>query len=601
MSESTLPPDGTGTPAPAPEFAPEFAPEPVALSVEADRLADADPAVEGPAADGDVIESPPRSRRPLAAVLTAVAVVLAVLLGGGAFALARMWNGPVGTLPEDLVPGSVAAFARIDLSPGIGQRVKVEALLRKAGGNAPTSFDQTKRDIFADLGAPIGYDDVAAWFDDRAGVALWADPDRDGNAVTLAVLSSRDDKKARTALDAAQRRAGTDRIGFVAGDGHVLLAFGGEDLQQVATAAAAAAKKAPLSKEPAFTSAVAKLPAGQPGLTWADLARATVLQQAFIASALEDEGLDEEDLPADPVALPQVKGTLVVGVQAADDGIEVRARVSGAAGLPLTGAATGTDALAQLGALSGDATAAAVAAGPLGDLSILGDPGFLLTSVLFPMAMFAGVPDGALDPDILPPGADFDSVVTLPPDVNLSDPEAVRKYIQEHPELFGEHGEGSVTIMGGRTPTVTAEGMRKGTDALAKAVTTATSVSVTVSGSAPTDNAPGEPVQIDLRLADAAAAKRAQADLSELLKVSGTTCEVRDEHVILRTKTYVAGTKGTLADSARFRAATAGGVPGATAAFYVDGERSGGPGKAVGGTVGRDGADTVVLARILVG
>ena len=154
---------------------------------------------------GDVIESPaPRTRRPLALALTAAAVVLVVLLGGGALAAARWWNGPVGTLPEDLVPGSVAAFARIDLSPGIGQRLKVEALLRRSGGSGTKSIDDAKHDIFGDPDAPIGYDDIASWFDDRAGIAMWADPQDTGKPVTLLVLSSRDDAKARTALTAAQ-------------------------------------------------------------------------------------------------------------------------------------------------------------------------------------------------------------------------------------------------------------------------------------------------------------------------------------------------------------------------------------------------------------
>ncbi|WP_327005863.1 hypothetical protein OHA72_00390 [Dactylosporangium sp. NBC_01737] len=549
-----------------------------------------------PAVVGDVIESPPRSRRPLAAVLTAVAVVVVVLLGGGAFALARMWNGPVGTLPEDLVPGSVAAFARIDLAPGIGQRVKVEALLRKAGGGSK-SFDDTKRDIFADLGAPIRYDDVASWFDDRAGVALWADPDRDGKAVTLAVLSSRDDKKARTALDAAQRRAGTDSIGFVAGDGSVLLAFGGKDLQRVATAAAAAAKKAPLSKEPAFTSAVAKLPAGQPGLAWADLARATVLQQAVVATALEEEDLGDE---AGPIPLPDVKGTLVVGVQAADDGIEIRARVSGAAGLPLTGAATGTDALAQLGALAADATAAGVAAGPLGDLTVLGGSEFLLTSSLFPLVFLGGaVTPGDVELDAPPPGFDPDTAIELPPDVDPTDPESLHKYLEEHPEVLA--GGTVRRILPPGAATAGTEALRKGSEALTKALTGAASVSFTVAGPAGPDDAPGGPLLIDLRLADAATAKQLQTDLAGLLKAGGTVCEVREEHVILRTKTYAAG-KGTLADSPRFKAATTGGVPGATAAFYLDGERGdAAPAKAVGVTVGRDGTDTVVMARILIG
>src|SRR4051812_10136062 len=64
----------------------------------------------------------PGSRRRLAATLVAAGVAVAVLIAGGAFAVMRMWKGPTGALPEDATPASVAAFARINLTPGLGQR-----------------------------------------------------------------------------------------------------------------------------------------------------------------------------------------------------------------------------------------------------------------------------------------------------------------------------------------------------------------------------------------------------------------------------------------------------------------------------------------------
>ena len=475
---------------------------------------------------GDVIESPaPRTRRPLALALTAAAVVLVVLLGGGALAAARWWNGPVGTLPEDLVPGSVAAFARIDLSPGIGQRLKVEALLRRSGGSGTKSIDDAKHDIFGDPDAPIGYDDIASWFDDRAGIAMWADPQDTGNPVTLLVLSSRDDAKARTALTAAQLKRGTDQLGFVVGDGRALLAIDGKNLQQRATAAVAAAKKAPLSKAPAFTSAVAKLPKDQPGLVWADLARVTELQEAYLDAAADEEGFDEEAFEFAPILPPVAKGILVAGVQAGDDAFELRARVSGGEGLPLTGTgspAAGTDALALLGALPAGATVAGVVGGPLGDTSsLVGDAGSLLSTMLFPLSMFIGFSGEGFDPNELPPGTDTDTdtEVTLPPDVDPNDIEAVKKYFREHPELLV--GGGGITVMRPGVPKVDPEALRKGSEALAKAVSTATSVSFTLAGSAEAAGEPGEGLQIDLRLADATAAKHLQADLAELLKAGG--------------------------------------------------------------------------------
>jgi hypothetical protein len=109
------------------------------------------------------------------------------------------------------------------------------------------------------------------------------------------------------------------------------------------------------------------------------------------------------------------------------------------------------------------------------------------------------------------------------------------------------------------------------------------------------------PVLIDLQLADAAAAKQFQTDLADLAKISETTCEQHDDHVTLRAKSYTGGT-GKLADSSLFKEAMADGVAKPTGAVYIDGKTVGdtGPLKAIGVTTGKDGADTVILARIVI-
>jgi hypothetical protein len=170
-----------------------------------------------------------------------------------------------------------------------------------------------------------------------------------------------------------------------------------------------------------------------------------------------------------------------------------------------------------------------------------------------------------------------------------NDPAVVEKYIREHPELV-EKGPGGV-------PT----DMEQLSSALTTGLGSAKTVSFTVAGK--TNEGTGQaPLLLDLQLADAAAAKKLQADLADLGKLSETTCEQHDDHVALRAKGFAAGT-GKLADSPLFKEAMAGGVAKPSSAVYLDGKQvvsDDGPVKAIGVTAGKDGADTVFLARIVI-
>ncbi|HTJ39690.1 MAG TPA: hypothetical protein VL738_41260 [Dactylosporangium sp.] len=557
---------------------------------------------------------PSRPRRRLAVTLTAAGVVLAVLAGGAAYAMKRLWDEPTGTLPEDMVPASAAAFARVNLSPGLGQRVKFEELLRKTRGGAGKQLDDVKRDLFKDLRAPVAYEDVAPWFDDRLGVALWAAPAQPGRAVTLIVASAKDAGKARTTLDAAQRRRGTDKLGFVVAGGYALVAVSDDGSQAAADAAAAEAKKSPLSRDAGFRSAIATLPADQPAIGWADLAKANrltpQLQEAYEARLAQDSplgvlggsgelvpfgdlgelayGPTPSGAPTSSTAAPSgpvldVKGVAVLGVQAGDDGLDARLRLIGFEGLPLGTDAAPSDVLSALGTLSGDASAAGVAAGPLGDLGAALGPnaGYL------PLSLF-----GALDFRSLAAPEDMPAFT--------GDPDEIEKYLQEHPELFeNDNGDGTFSIR-----TVVPLGGVVDPDAIATTLTSALgsakAVSFTVAGKA--DEASMElPVQLDLRMADAAAAKQLAQSLAELAKISKAKVEQHEDHVVLRSGAYVGGASH-LADSALFQRAMAGGVAHPGVAVYVGGgAMAGGPVQAVGVTAGREGADAVLHARFVIG
>ncbi|WP_426510579.1 hypothetical protein ACPPVO_07835 [Dactylosporangium sp. McL0621] len=548
-------------------------------------------------------EAPVRSRRRLALVLGTAAVIVAVVAAGAAYAVKQRWDKPTGALPEDRLPASVAAFARVNLTPGLGQRVKFEELLRRASG-APAQVDGLERELFEGLRTPITYADVAPWFDDRIGVAMWAAPAHPDRAVTLVVASATDDKKARTSLETLQRKRGTDRIGFVVEDGYVLVAVGELDAQDAAAAAADEAKRAPLAKDAAFRSAIGTLPGDQPVIGWADLPRATKLEpdlsEAFLgelpgAEVLGQYGGPVPSAASGPPASPSagagrpaldLSGVAVVGLQAADDALEATVRLIGVDGLPLGTDAGRTDVVNALGALSGDASAAGVLAGPIGDpAKLLGpDAGALL------LGLFGTVMPGAVP--IMIDGS--------PPNRVISDGE-LEQYLREHPEIFGElpPGELESIEIGGLEGLQPLPNLGKLTERLSSGVGAAQAVSFTVAGKAD-EQTQAEPLLLDLRMADAGAAARMRDEVAtDLTKISKVTCEQHEDHVVLRSAAYTGGTS-RLADNPLFQRAMAGAVASPVAAVYLAGSSVGDPFRAVGVTAGRAGADTVLHARLVL-
>ncbi|GAA3457507.1 hypothetical protein [Dactylosporangium matsuzakiense] len=536
-------------------------------------------------------DAPARPRRRLGLVLGAVAGVVAVLAAGTAYAVMQRWEKPSGALPEEWLPGSVAAFARINLSPSLGQRVKFEKLLRKSAGGP--QLEDVKREAFEQLEAPIAYSDVAPWFDDRIAVALWAAPAHPNRPVTLVAASAKDAKKAQESLAALQQKRGTDRVGFVVADGYVLMAFDDLDAQGSATAAAAETKRAPLSQNGVFRTSVGTLPGDQPLLGWADLAAASRLSpeidEEYAAELRAGVGGDLGAGPSAGPALtdvrpfPELNGVAVVGVHAADDALEATVRLIGVDGLPGSTPQGKTDVVNALGALAGDASAAGVLAGPIGDLSkLLGaDVGYL------PLGMFGALHLAPLTQD-------------APSEFTLDDGE-LQKYIDEHPEIFQDlENGGSVKIIdpGELKALQPATELDKLAGSLGSGLGAAQTVTFAVAGKSG-DESVGAPLLLDLRMADAATAARTRQELADLTKVSKTTVEQHDEHVVVRSPAY-AGATSRLADNPLFKRAMAGAVASPVAAAYFTGDSIGGPVQALGVTAERAGADMVLHARLIL-
>jgi Protein of unknown function (DUF3352) len=291
------------------------------------------------------VSAPPARRRGRAPVIIASAVVLVLLMGAAAVAGAYVWFGWGATQPEQVLPSSTAAFARIDLSPGLGQRLKVEQLARKfpRHGDA-TQVDDLRRSIIEGLNLqPLDFDaDVRPWFADRVGYALWGYDTKQG-VCTLTALASKDDAKAATALAKVREHREDDRFGYAFLDGYAVTAScPATGAQVMAEAAVAAAKTSSLAQRASFASAVAELPAGQLALGWVDLSAIPTLMASLGERTPVTAGLDK------------LAGQLVFGARAVDNGVEVRYRWQG-----LTSIKAGRDVLADLGALPGNTVLAA--------------------------------------------------------------------------------------------------------------------------------------------------------------------------------------------------------------------------------------------------
>jgi hypothetical protein len=280
-----------------------------------------------------------RSRKLLVGV---IALVVALIAGGAAIAGAYIWYGWGTTEPEAVLPGSVSAYLRADFSPGLGQRLAVQNLAKrfprdKGGGDDIVA--KMQQGLVSGLFPSLDFDkDVAPWLGPRIGTGLWAPGGAPARPCTIAALASKDDAKATAALakDTGLTYAFTKGYAVIsrcsAPDGS-------------ASAAVAAGRSRSLADHGGFADALASLPSGQAVVAWADLASL----QSLVSSAFSDSlGGTVTVTPSGPATA----GTVIVAAKASDDGAEIALRLH----LPGSPASVTSNALGQLGALSGNST-----------------------------------------------------------------------------------------------------------------------------------------------------------------------------------------------------------------------------------------------------
>lgn len=288
---------------------------------------------------------PPRRRRHRKAII--IGLVAALLISGTGVAAAYVWYGWGTTEPEDVLPGTVAAFARVDLSPGLGQKLAIEHLAAKFPKPSTASSDdaaeQAKQNLVTRFLSPLNYStDIEPWLGARIGVAAWTPPGRGSDPCPVLALESKDDAKAKAALSRV------DGATAATSNGYAILA---ECQGATADNVVAAAKTQTLSANSAFSSQLDALPQDQAIVGWVNLAGL-----ASLAGTLGGDFGDEFGGGIDPnatAALPDID--LIVGMKATDDGLELRFRVHSAATTDTSdiGAA---DAISALGNLPGGTT-----------------------------------------------------------------------------------------------------------------------------------------------------------------------------------------------------------------------------------------------------
>jgi hypothetical protein len=250
---------------------------------------------------------PAKSRRGL--VIGVTAAVLAVVAGAAVWATTALSGG--GTQPDSVVPRSTFAYVKVDLDPAAGQKLAARAFfgkfpdLKDEAADAETVFDDLLAAVVKD--DDLDYErDVRPWFDRRAAVTAF--PGKAESTSIVAALRSKDDGKARAALDRVVARAkadGTD-VAYRITKGYVMVGQ-----QAVVDEAVRLAAEETLAGNETYRADVDRLDGDQIAVAWADLS-ATV-------DAILDEIPFGSVLPAD-----QAKGRLVAGLRLTNDYAELQ-------------------------------------------------------------------------------------------------------------------------------------------------------------------------------------------------------------------------------------------------------------------------------------
>ena len=267
----------------------------------------------------DVISvNPPAPKRRLGLLVGIGAVILATVATAGIYAAAQLSGG--GTQPEELVPATAFAFAKIDLDPAANQKIAVNELANHfpdaPKGTADDVLQRFVREAFKEVDE-VDYDaDIKPWLDKRVGLAGFVDAA--GKAHPLGVVQSKDDAKARVAMD--KLVAGEQDVAYTIDRGYVLIS----DTQAAADEAKTESAKASLDGNDTYQADVDLLDGDQILVGWADVKRSF---DVFTKEAGDLTPLDLSKLPS--FITDRITGRFVAGLHAEKGYLELAGRSIG--------------------------------------------------------------------------------------------------------------------------------------------------------------------------------------------------------------------------------------------------------------------------------
>jgi hypothetical protein len=271
----------------------------------------------------EAVEASPTPRKRRLPLLIGVAVLALVVIGGAAFAAARLWTSP-SVNPAERLPSDVVFYMDVNLDPGRDQTSRLIDLLDKFDAlDDATDIDAVLSDVLERLDLDgVDAEDLSGWLGTRAAAAVWLDPANEDFTVALA-FASRDDDAARDGL-ANILEASDEEFGYVVDDGLAVLALTPEsDPQERAEELIADGLATPLAEDANF----------QADLAWLDDQLAIMWMNFNEIGAVAEDIMAMSDVP-DGFSFEELYGaygmeSAVVGVQATDAGIEVRFRTDG--------------------------------------------------------------------------------------------------------------------------------------------------------------------------------------------------------------------------------------------------------------------------------
>jgi len=271
----------------------------------------------------EAVEASPTPRKRRLPLLIGVAVLALVVIGGAAFAAARLWTSP-SVNPAERLPSDVVFYMDVNLDPGRDQTSRLIDLLDKFDAlDDATDIDAVLSDVLERLDLDgVDAEDLSGWLGTRAAAAVWLDPANEDFTVALA-FASRDDDAARDGL-ANILEASDEEFGYVVDDGLAVLALTPEsDPQERAEELIADGLATPLAEDANF----------QADLAWLDDQLAIMWMNFNEIGAVAEDIMAMSDVP-DGFSFEELYGaygmeSAVVGVQATGAGIEVRFRTDG--------------------------------------------------------------------------------------------------------------------------------------------------------------------------------------------------------------------------------------------------------------------------------